>query len=169
MTYLLRSITSLLLLAGLAIASLSPVAFAGPPLPDIPEANERYSETQGCVEPTDLMRKNHMEFILHKRDLTMREGVRSKQHSLQECINCHVPKQEAGKEPVRYGDPEHFCSSCHTYAAVKIDCFSCHRDTPAPTITGFHPLGKGIAAHHELSTGNESVDTEALETLAEME
>ena len=29
-----------------------------------------------CVEPTDVMRRNHMEFILHQRDDTMRRGVR---------------------------------------------------------------------------------------------
>ena len=30
-------------------------------LPDIPEAQGRFSEAQGCVEPTADMRKNHME------------------------------------------------------------------------------------------------------------
>ncbi len=25
---------------------------------------------------------------------------------------------------------EHFCSSCHQYASVQIDCFQCHADRP---------------------------------------
>ncbi len=170
MTQMLRSLSSLLLLAGLALAGLVPVSYAGPPLPEIPEANARFSDTQGCVEPTEVMRKNHMEFILHKRDLTMREGVRSKQHSLQQCIECHVPPQESG-QVVRHSDEQHFCNSCHSYAAVSIDCFSCHRDTPMPkdaSAPAFHPLGKAIDAHHGISSVNSEVDSEALETLVEM-
>jgi len=81
--------------------------------------------TQGdkCVEPTDVIRREHSYFLLHQRDSTLREGVRSKKHSLKNCVNCHAdPKTDSvlGKEG--------FCSSCHSYAAVNIDCFSCHTD-----------------------------------------
>ena len=58
--------------------------------PFIPKAQRRYSDTQGCVEPTDEMRTNHMEYILDQRDATVHEGIRTKQYSLTECINCHV-------------------------------------------------------------------------------
>jgi hypothetical protein len=74
-----------------------------------------------CVEPTDVMRRNHMEFILHQRDDTMRRGVRTEKHSLKACINCHAdPKTNSvlGKDG--------FCESCHTYTAVSVDCFGCH-------------------------------------------
>lgn len=74
-----------------------------------------------CVAPTDEMRRNHMEKILHQRDLTMHQGIRTTQNSLKNCIDCHAdPKTNSvlGKDG--------FCESCHRYAAVQIDCFSCH-------------------------------------------
>jgi hypothetical protein len=55
------------------------------------------------------------------------EGIRTRQYSLQECINCHVSDAE---DAPRVDNEEHFCSSCHTYAAVSIDCFQCHADRP---------------------------------------
>jgi hypothetical protein len=96
-------------------------------LPDIPQAQGRFSAAQGCVEPTEDMRKNHMEYILHQRDETMHEGIRTSRHSLVECINCHV--SDAPDAP-RVSSEKHFCNSCHTYAAVSIDCFQCHADRP---------------------------------------
>lgn len=104
-------------------------------LPDIPEAQGRFSEAQGCVEPTADMRKNHMEYILHQRDETVHEGIRDKQHSLTECINCHV--SDAADAP-RVSSKEHFCSSCHSYASVSIDCFQCHADRPVKTGSKLH-------------------------------
>ena len=98
--------------------------------PEVPKAKARYSEEQACVEPVADMRKNHMEYILHQRDATMHEGIRTKQHSLEECINCHV--SDAPDAP-RYSDEQHFCKSCHTFAAVRIDCFQCHADRPMKT------------------------------------
>jgi len=99
-------------------------------LPEIPAAQKRFSEAQGCVEPTEDMRKNHMEYILHKRDKTMHQGIRTSRHSLKECINCHV--SDAPDAP-RVSSREHFCNSCHSYAAVHIDCFQCHADRPVKT------------------------------------
>lgn len=95
--------------------------------PFIPTAQRRFSEEQGCVEPTAEMRANHMEYILDQRDATVHEGIRTRQYSLQECINCHVSDAE---DAPRADNEEHFCSSCHTYAAVNIDCFQCHADRP---------------------------------------
>lgn len=126
-------------IAGLAMAGDSL-------LPSIPEAQQRFSETQGCVEPTADMRKNHMEYILHQRDATVHEGIRTKQHSLVECINCHV--SDAPDAP-RVSSEEHFCNSCHTYAAVKIDCFQCHADRPvnsAPRQTRTGTIDSHLAA-----------------------
>ncbi len=98
--------------------------------PYIPKAQRRYSEDQGCVEPTADMRANHMKYLLHQRDATMHEGIRTEQHSLHECINCHV--SDAADAP-RVDSEKHFCNSCHTYAAVTIDCFQCHADRPVKT------------------------------------
>lgn len=82
-----------------------------------------------CVEETPLMRRNHMEMLLHQRDDTLRRGIRTKQHSLKECINCHVLPDDHGDYP-KLGTKDHFCSACHISAAVKPDCFQCHRSTP---------------------------------------
>jgi hypothetical protein len=111
---------------GMLLGSVTP-GMADSLLPDIPAAQHRFSETQGCVEPTEEMRRNHMEYILHQRDETMHEGIRDKRHSLDECIDCHV--SDAPDAP-RVSSREHFCNSCHSYAAVSIDCFQCHADRP---------------------------------------
>jgi len=94
------------------------------PVPAIPAAN-----ADVCVENTDFMRRNHMDLLDHQRDETMHEGIRSKQHSLKECISCHAVLG-ADDVPVTVSSPEHFCRSCHDYAAVKVDCFQCHASRP---------------------------------------
>ena len=91
--------------------------------------------TQGekCVEPTEVMRRNHMQFILHQRDNTMHRGIRTTPHSLKNCVNCHADPQTGsvlGKDG--------FCQNCHIYAAVHIDCFGCHTDK-AEKMTGAAP------------------------------
>lgn len=90
------------------------------------------AKSEHCTVSDDVneVRKNHMEAILHHRDETMYKGIRTKQHSLKECINCHVPAEKEGK-PVRVTDTEnHFCATCHAYTSVKLDCFECHSDRP---------------------------------------
>ena len=82
-----------------------------------------------CVEPTEIMRKQHMELLLHQRDLTMREGIRTRQHSLNQCIECHVQKNNQG-DYIPVNAPEQFCASCHNFTSVAIDCFDCHATTP---------------------------------------
>jgi predicted CXXCH cytochrome family protein len=80
-----------------------------------------------CVEPVEVMRRDHMKFLLHQRDATVLEGERDKKYSLVGCMDCHNPAS-ANEEIVRYEDPQHFCASCHNYASVNIDCFECHAD-----------------------------------------
>lgn len=96
-------------------------------LPEVPQAQRRVSEAQGCVEPTPEMRRNHMNYILHQRNETVHEGIRTRKFSLNECIDCHV---SSSPDAPRASSPKHFCNSCHTYAAVHIDCFECHADRP---------------------------------------
>ena len=91
---------------------------------EIPKAN-----AEQCVEPTAQMRVHHMDYILHQRDDTVHDGVRTKKHSLKECINCHVVAKEDGSYP-SVKTSEHFCATCHKFAAVSIDCFQCHSDKP---------------------------------------
>ncbi len=82
-----------------------------------------------CVEPTDVMRRNHFEYILHQRDQTLYQGIRASKYSLVECIDCHVLPDE-NNAYVSHDESEHFCTTCHEVAAVKIDCFECHSDRP---------------------------------------
>ena len=46
-----------------------------------------------CVEPTEVMRRDHMKMVLHQRDDTMHQGIRTVKHSLKNCINCHADPQ----------------------------------------------------------------------------
>lgn len=92
--------------------------------PAVPKA-----EGAACVEPTDVMRRDHMNLLKHQRDATVHDGVRTRQHSLNGCLACHAVAG-ADRKPVGYDSPQHFCRSCHDYAAVSIDCFSCHSARP---------------------------------------
>lgn len=110
-------------LALVLVTTLVPALAADGPV--IPEA------TQGdaCVADTDFMRRNHMELIKHQRDETVIEGIRGKPFSLVECVDCHAGRDDTGKA-VRIDGEGQFCESCHAYAAVRIDCFSCHAAVP---------------------------------------
>ncbi len=104
-----------------------------------------------CVEPTADMRANHMEYLLHKRDKTMHEGIRTKQHSLVECIQCHVTPGEDGKV-ARITNEKHFCASCHRSASVTLDCFECHADRPAEYFSSELPHKDVFALNPALTT-----------------
>ena len=80
-----------------------------------------------CVEPVEVMRRDHMKFLMHQRDATVIQGERDTKYSLVGCMDCHNPA-DAGEEVIRYENPQHFCAGCHAYASVKIDCFECHAD-----------------------------------------
>lgn len=87
-----------------------------------------------CVEPVEIMRRDHFEFIKHQRDLTVHQGIRSSRHSLKGCIDCHASKTNEGQF-IPINAEGQFCQSCHVYTAVKIDCFSCHATVPAQKIS----------------------------------
>lgn len=76
---------------------------------------------EACVAPTEEMRRDHMKMLLRQRDGTVRQGSREPRFSLKNCVDCH-----ASRETGTVLGKEGFCSSCHTYAAVSIDCFECH-------------------------------------------
>jgi hypothetical protein len=92
-----------------------------------------------CVEDTEFMRRNHMDVLRQQSDATVRRGIRTTKYSLKDCVNCHAdPKTNSvlGKDG--------FCESCHTFAPISIDCFSCH--SPSPEKEG--PPPKAAAALH---------------------
>jgi predicted CXXCH cytochrome family protein len=120
------TMTRLLSLLALLTALLggAAVATAGSFLPEVPKAT-------GEIHPegNDFWRKNHMDLMRHDRDLTMRQGERDVQASLGACFDCHSVKNETG-DYLTVADERHFCRSCHDFAAVRVDCFMCHRSTP---------------------------------------
>lgn len=118
------------------LVALSPLVSAGG-ASGVPAPVIQKGQGDKCVEDTQYMRRNHMEVLEHHRDKTMREGIRTKQHSLKNCIECHATPDASGQRTVLGKD--HFCQSCHTYAAVKIDCFQCHSTKPAAN-EAMHPI-----------------------------
>lgn len=79
-----------------------------------------------CVDDPVFMRRNHMSLLKHQRDDTLHGGVRSGKYSLKACVACHASEASQSVST----DAGDFCQSCHTFAAVKIDCFGCHASKP---------------------------------------
>lgn len=111
------------------------------PMPVIPRG-----QGDNCVGDTQFMRLNHMTVLRHQRDETMRQGVRGNQYSLKDCVACHAVMGPDAM-PVTVASPDHFCRSCHDYAAVNIDCFQCHASRPeSGTLSGDHERGVALPA-----------------------
>jgi predicted CXXCH cytochrome family protein len=126
---LIPSIAILLISAGLGW--LAPVGAAGPASSGfgnvaIPEP-AKPANADACVEPVEIMRREHMNYLMHQRDDTVLDGERDSKYSLVGCMDCHNPAESA-QTAIRYPDPQHFCAGCHLYASVQIDCFECHAD-----------------------------------------
>jgi hypothetical protein len=109
-----RTLILVLLASGLAVAGENRPGRVALPAINIEKSGK-------CVAPVDEMRRNHMKMLLHQRDQTMHQGIRGTPHSLKGCIDCH-----AGSRTNSVLGKDGFCSSCHAYAAVSIDCFECH-------------------------------------------
>tara|TARA_X000000368_G_scaffold198000_1_gene156318 strand:- start:175 stop:537 length:363 start_codon:yes stop_codon:yes gene_type:complete len=82
-----------------------------------------------CVEPTEMMQKDHFGFLYHQRDDTVIDGIRTKQHSLANCVDCHVSYDKSGTA-IPINSEGQFCQTCHVQTAVNIDCFTCHATVP---------------------------------------
>jgi hypothetical protein len=118
------------------------------PLPTIEPA----TIGEQCVADPAFMRRYHMDLLKHQRDDTVFRGIRSAgppqaagaasggrpeapggstsagaKHSLKECIACHASSKTGSVAKTE----TNFCVSCHSYTAVKIDCFECHTAKPA--------------------------------------
>ncbi len=110
----------------LLLIAVSPVptfAHKGEAHPQRTPVPSMVTESDGkCIAPPEEMRRNHMEMLKHQRDRTLRQGIRGEPASLNACIECHASKKTGSV--LGKGD---FCESCHTYAAVKLDCFECHQ------------------------------------------
>ncbi|MBL8348759.1 MAG: hypothetical protein JNL87_00465 [Burkholderiaceae bacterium] len=121
----LRAVLLALLAAG-AIAA--PSGGVRTPVPAVEPA------LQGpCIADPATMRRQHPDMLRHQRDETVHQGIRGAKASLQGCIRCHASKTTGSVAAAKTD----FCVACHSYAAVKVDCFECHASRP-----------KGLAANH---------------------
>ena len=114
---MLRRLIHLLLLA-FAFLAMPVHAGAGVPRPIV--TIEKPGE---CVAAPEVMRRTHMDLLKHQRDETVHKGLRTSKTSLSACIECHASKKTGSV----LGSNENFCQGCHTYVAVKLDCFECHQ------------------------------------------
>ena len=114
-----RFVITLLMILSFGISSNADVT-----LPSYPKGKGK-----SCVEPTDVMRRDHFEYLMHHRQISVHLGVRSKRHSLVGCVDCHASQADDGTY-ISVNEPGQFCRSCHVYTAVKIDSFSCHAAVP---------------------------------------
>ncbi|MDH4061088.1 MAG: hypothetical protein OEU94_09785 [Aquincola sp.] len=100
----------------LALVATAVSAVAAGLAPVLPRAA---AGTQCLAEPA-IMRREHMRMIEHVQDA---DGhIRGAKHSLKRCIECHASTTSSSVAR----DPGDFCVACHSYAAVKIECFDCH-------------------------------------------
>ena len=113
-----------------------------------------------CVEPNDFMRRNHMKVLDGHRDKTVIEGIRTKKYSLKECINCHASETTGSVAAAK----DDFCVSCHSYAAVKIDCFDCHSTKPQGSMA-MHPLN-AETAHYKHKLASRATSKVSVEEMA---
>ncbi|MGH8670889.1 MAG: hypothetical protein ACREUA_02475 [Burkholderiales bacterium] len=77
-----------------------------------------------------------MTLLMHQRDETVHKGIRTRKHSLKNCIECHAdPKTNSvlGENG--------FCQECHSYASVQLDCFECHSSKPKAASS---PSARGV-------------------------
>ena len=95
------------------------------------EADSIKSSGKTYHKSISMIRKMHPEFLNHKRDKTLRQGVRTEEYSLSGCVTCHASKKDQSNDYHAIDASEQFCSDCHQKVAVTVDCFSCHRTTPA--------------------------------------
>ena len=114
------------------------------------EGSAKAAKLSECVEPTDFMRRNHMELIKHQRDVTVHEGIRATDDSLAGCIDCHVQFDEQGK-PVPVNAAKQFCAGCHQHVGESLNCFQCHSPVPnkAP-----QSADSGVESHSEPGSGH---------------
>jgi predicted CXXCH cytochrome family protein len=91
---------------------------------------ERATAGTQCVAPPEVMRRSHMDFLKHQRDDTVHGGIRGAKFSLKGCIECHASQQTGSVNQAE----TNFCVSCHSYVAVKIDCFGCHTGKPSTAV-----------------------------------
>jgi predicted CXXCH cytochrome family protein len=114
------------------------------------EGSAKAAKLEQCVEPTEFMRRNHMELIKHQREVTVREGIRATDDSLAGCVDCHV-QFDSKHNAVPVNADGQFCSGCHSYVSVSLDCFQCHSPVPDQAESGDLALFSEMPVKHGLA------------------
>ncbi len=92
----------------LTVGTVSPVEAAGSKMPEL-----QTPKGKPCMHEPEWMKRNHMDMLKHQREITVREGVRVRNETLQNCSTCHTSRAQ-------------FCDRCHNYVNVDPGCFQCH-------------------------------------------
>ncbi|MDD3517728.1 MAG: hypothetical protein PHQ14_05225 [Chromatiales bacterium] len=150
---LVRSLLPALLGAGLL------VLLAGCGEVSAPRMMEARGDT--CVEPVEVMRRDHMKLLKHERNQALRLGARTERYSLNGCIECHVSPTASREDP-----SSHFCLNCHAFNAVRFDCFQCHADKPMPDSGRVHALNPNGAQHALTVASGEELANDAQRLVA---
>jgi hypothetical protein len=126
---------------------------------------------ESCVAPTEEMRRNHMDYLKHDRNIVVHDGVRGVKNSLAGCIDCHAEKDgKGGYHPINAEGQ--FCSGCHEYLAVNLTCFQCHSKKPelkqpdAKSLSGSESSEQ--SGHLGLLTGFDEAPALSAEELAQL-
>ncbi|KKM09742.1 menaquinol oxidoreductase [Clostridiales bacterium PH28_bin88] len=107
------------------------------PEPNLDTPAIRQLQVKECVEATTEMRARHMQLLNDWRNWVVRDGNRvyvaenGKRYemSLQNtCLECHSSRHQPGQAQPVTAQPNQaeFCDTCHNYAGVKPDCWTCH-------------------------------------------
>ena len=139
--------TSALVLVAAFLAAPSFNAVAGVDLPTL-----KQGKGDKCVDDSDYMRRHHPDLLKHHRNETMRQGIRTTKYSLKKCVECHASETTGSVAASK----EDFCVACHSYAAVKLDCWDCHATKP-----GKKPLAKSgsVAVSPLMPTAHEGMNS----------
>lgn len=127
-----RGLRRALMLCAVALSAVGPARASDSRVPQ-PVIEPARPGTK-CIADPATMRREHPAMLLHQRDLTVHGGIRGAKASLKACIACHASPTTGSVAQ----SETNFCISCHSYTAVRIDCFGCHATRPPPT--AFHPL-----------------------------
>ncbi len=107
-----------------AAALMAAPAFEAAAGVDLPKLEKGKGDK--CVDDEDYIRRHHPDLLKHHRDETLRKGIRTTKYSLRKCVECHAGSKTGSVASSK----EDFCVACHSYAAVKLDCWDCHATKP---------------------------------------
>ena len=138
--YFLRALGLLLVLGFFASTQAAETATVSR-VPAPTHKVDKIAQGDKCVEPTDEMRRNHMNLLLHQRDQTMHKGIRTVKHSLKNCVDCHATTVKSEAESGSVG-----------VATARFPPTRCE----APRSSGDRHECSRVAAAGAGSAGNES-------------